>query len=323
MHTRTGSQFDALLTAFDRGERRARAAVLTELERGQSNDLPELLRALSYRANGAVLIGVTGPPGAGKSTLVNALVAAFRARSRSVAVIAVDPSSPVSGGSILGDRIRMSAAGDDPGVLIRSLASAGHLGGLTPAAVRLVDGLDAAGFDPIIIETVGTGQNEVDIARIADVKVVVSAPGLGDGVQAMKSGLLEIADIMVVNKADRDGAEQTREQLASAARLQCDGSRSDLPVILTVATTGTGIDALVDTLSDRCAAARRIPQATRRSRRARFLLASAVSETVRKRIEDPASQPHCVDLAERLIDGRVTAADAADELLSSRMRNDR
>ena len=141
------------------------------------------------------------------------MIADLRGAGKTVGVIAVDPSSPVSGGAILGDRIRMTAALDDDGVFVRSLASRGYLGGLSPAAVRIIDALDAAGRDVILLETVGTGQSEIDVAEVADVRVVISAPGLGDDIQAMKSGLLEIADIMVVNKGDRPGAEQTMQQL--------------------------------------------------------------------------------------------------------------
>ena len=168
----------------------------------------------------ALVVGFTGPPGAGKSTLVNAVIAELRGAGKTVGVIAVDPSSPVSGGAILGDRIRMTAALDDDGVFVRSLASRGYLGGLSPAAVRIIDALDAAGRDIILLETVGTGQSEIDVAEVADVRVVISAPGLGDDIQAMKSGLLEIADIMVVNKGDRPGAEQTLQQLMGALSIR-------------------------------------------------------------------------------------------------------
>jgi LAO/AO transport system kinase len=184
------------------GERRAIAAAITELER-LSTLAPALLREMQPFLGRAFVVGFTGPPGAGKSTLVNAVIAHVRASGRHVGVIAVDPSSPISGGAILGDRIRMTAALDDDGVFVRSLASRGYLGGLSPAAVRVIDAFDAAGFDLVILETVGTGQSEMDVAEVADVRVVITAPGLGDDIQAMKSGLLEIADVLVVNKGDR------------------------------------------------------------------------------------------------------------------------
>ena len=212
----TDAQATALMHKMRAGERRATALVITELER-LSTAAPILLRAMQPHLGHALVVGFTGPPGAGKSTLVNAVIANLRAAGKTVGVIAVDPSSPVSGGAILGDRIRMTAALDDDGVFVRSLASRGYLGGLSPAAVRIIDALDAAGRDVILLETVGTGQSEIDVAEVADVRVVISAPGLGDDIQAMKSGLLEIADIMVVNKGDRPGAEQTLQQLHGGA----------------------------------------------------------------------------------------------------------
>ncbi|MEM1371852.1 MAG: methylmalonyl Co-A mutase-associated GTPase MeaB, partial [Pseudomonadota bacterium] len=197
-----------LARGVSEGRRRLVSQAITILE-SFSPDAPDLLTALQPRLGHALVLGFTGPPGAGKSTLVNALISTIRDSGKTVAVIAVDPSSPISGGAILGDRIRMTSALDDEGVFVRSLASGGALGGLSPAAVRIIDAFDAAAFDIIILETVGTGQTEMDVAEVADIRVVISAPGLGDGIQAMKSGLLEIADILVVNKADRDGAEDT------------------------------------------------------------------------------------------------------------------
>ena len=195
------------------------------------------------------MLGFTGPPGAGKSTLVNAYTQHVRALGKTVGIIAVDPSSPVSGGAILGDRIRMTATLDDDGVFMRSLASRGHLGGLSPAAVRVIDALDAAGKDLILIETVGTGQSEIDVAEVADVRVLVTAPGLGDDIQAMKAGLIEIADIMVVNKADREGAERAVQQLKGALSLRAH-DRQQVPVLKTTATTGAGIEALAEAIAE-------------------------------------------------------------------------
>ena len=239
----TDAQAAALIHKMRGGERRATALVITELER-LSTAAPILLRAMQPHLGRALVVGFTGPPGAGKSTLVNAVIADLRAAGKTVGVIAVDPSSPVSGGAILGDRIRMTAALDDDGVFVRSLASRGYLGGLSPAAVRIIDALDAAGRDVILLETVGTGQSEIDVAEVADVRVVISAPGLGDDIQAMKSGLLEIADIMVVNKGDRPGAEQTMQQLLGAFSIRAMRHRS-VPVLKTTATTGEGVPELV------------------------------------------------------------------------------
>ena len=197
----------------------------------------------------ALVVGFTGPPGAGKSTLVNAVIETLRQQGRTVGVIAVDPSSPISGGAILGDRIRMTAALDDDGVFVRSLASRGYLGGLSPAAVRIIDALDGAGFDIVLLETVGTGQNEIDVAEVADIRVVISAPGLGDDIQAMKSGLLEIADVMVVNKGDRPGAEQTMQQLLGALSIRATIS-DKVPVLKTSALNGDGVAELVETIDE-------------------------------------------------------------------------
>ncbi len=181
----------------------------------RSPQLPEAMAALAPHAGRAHLVGITGPPGVGKSTTTNALVAELRRTGRRVGVLAVDPSSPYSGGALLGDRVRMQEHTTDPGVYIRSVAARGHLGGLswtTPQAIRV---LDAAGFDVIIIETVGVGQSEVEIASLADTTLVLMAPGMGDGIQAAKAGILEIGDVYVVNKADREGAQQARRELRS------------------------------------------------------------------------------------------------------------
>jgi LAO/AO transport system kinase len=264
----------------------------------------------------ALVVGFTGPPGAGKSTLVNAVIAELRREGKTVGVIAVDPSSPVSGGAILGDRIRMTAAHDDDGVFVRSLASRGYLGGLSPAAVRIIDALDAAGRDVILLETVGTGQNEIDVAEVADVRVVISAPGLGDDIQAMKSGLLEIADIMVVNKGDRPGAEQTLHQLVGALSIRA-MRRQSLPVLKTTATTGEGVPELVAAMA---AAGHEVDTAgplARRRRRARYLVARAASDLVAERVR--AGGAAALDtLADEVLAGAMGPAEAARRLLDGK-----
>ncbi|MBO0765201.1 MAG: methylmalonyl Co-A mutase-associated GTPase MeaB, partial [Hyphomicrobiaceae bacterium] len=231
-----------LVERMRRGERRAISRAVTELER-LSAAAPGLLAAMQPYLGHAVVVGFTGPPGAGKSTLLNAYTHHLRQQGKTVGIIAVDPSSPVSGGAILGDRIRMTAALDDDGVFMRSLASRGHLGGLTPAAVRVIDALDAAGRDIILMETVGTGQADIDVAEVADVRIVVTAPGLGDDIQAMKSGHLEIADVLVVNKGDREGAEHAVQHLKGALSLKS-GAPASVPVLKVTATTGEGVAAL-------------------------------------------------------------------------------
>lgn len=230
-------------------DRRAIARAVTALESGDER-MHAIRFSVAEHVGHAHVIGVTGPPGGGKSTLVSVLIEALRARSLTVAVIAVDPSSPITGGAVLGDRIRMGAMQSDDGVFIRSLASRGHLGGLSAATADVIDLFDAAGFDVVIVETVGSGQSEVEIARYADTPLVVCPPGLGDDVQAIKAGILEIADAFVVTKADLPDAARTEEQLKAMLALRTDQSIVP-PVMKTVAVSGEGIAQLVDWLCAR------------------------------------------------------------------------
>jgi GTPase len=293
------------------GERRAIACAVTELERF-STAAPGLLAAMRPYLGHAVVVGVTGPPGAGKSTLLNAYTRQLRQEGKSVGIIAVDPSSPISGGAILGDRLRMTTALDDDGVFMRSLASRGHLGGLSPAAVRVIDALDAAGRDVILIETVGTGQTDIDVAEVADIRIVVTAPGLGDDIQAMKSGLLEIADILVVNKGDREGAEHTVQHLRGALSLKPD-ARARVPVLKVTATTGEGIAALAGAIKEVATREAADPLARRR-RRARYLIARAAADLVAGRVRRGAGT--AIDaLADEVLAGVVLPADAARRLI--------
>ena len=223
------------------GDPRALARAISLVE-DESPAAPGLIRDLHPRTGRAFLIGVTGPPGAGKSTLVDRLVAEVRKGGLTVGVVAVDPTSPFSGGAILGDRVRMASHFGDPGVFIRSMATRGHLGGLARATADVALVMDAAGRDIVIIETVGVGQDEVDIVRSADVSVVALVPGTGDDIQAIKAGVMEIADIFVVNKADRDGANRAVESIAANLSLQAFGPGDwHPPVLKTVASTGDGV----------------------------------------------------------------------------------
>jgi LAO/AO transport system kinase len=295
------------------GERRAIAAAVTELEK-LSTSAPPLLEALQPYLGKALVVGFTGPPGAGKSTLVNAVISHVRSQGGTVGVIAVDPSSPISGGAILGDRIRMTAALDDDGVFVRSLASRGYLGGLSPAAVRVIDALDAAGFDLILLETVGTGQNEMDVAEVADVRVVISAPGLGDDIQAMKSGLLEIADVLVVNKGDREGAELTLQQLLGALSIRSLRTPVPVPVLKTTATTGDGVPELVKTMQEIGQRGAGAGPMARRRRRARYLIARAAADIVARRVKEDSNRE--IDgLSDEVLSGRVSPDVAARKLL--------
>lgn len=303
----------ALVSRLVSGERRAIATAITELER-LSAAAPRLLSAMQPHLGKALVVGLTGPPGAGKSTLVNALIAAMRRDGRRVGVIAVDPSSPVSGGAILGDRIRMTAALDDDGVFVRSLASRGHLGGLSPAAVRVIDALDAAGFDMILLETVGTGQSEIDVAEVADIRIVLSAPGLGDDIQAMKSGLLEIADILVVNKADRPGAEQTLQQLKGALSIRA-MAKDRVPVLKTTATSGEGVGSLIEAIDELGRKLAADGPVVRRRRRARYLIARAAADLVAARIKSGGTGV-LEALADEVLSGAATPEQAAARLLA-------
>ncbi|QRG06795.1 methylmalonyl Co-A mutase-associated GTPase MeaB [Xanthobacter dioxanivorans] len=263
------------------GDPRAVARAISLMEDGGS--AAAALHAAILPATGrALTVGFTGPPGAGKSTLVDAFVAELRKSGRTVGVVAVDPSSPLSGGAVLGDRIRMGRHTDDPGVFIRSIASRGHLGGLSRSIHHVVDVLDAAGRDAIVIETVGAGQSEVEIADVAAVRVVVNAPGLGDDVQAIKAGILEIASILVVNKADLPLAPRTVRQLKAMLSLRRKGE-ADVPVLETTASEGRGVAELLAAV-DACATRQPEDAAARRRARIRRLVAEGAAGEMRRRI---------------------------------------
>jgi LAO/AO transport system kinase len=251
--------------ALSTGERRPLARLLTRIENGDASVRP-LLPELFAAGRGAHIVGITGPPGSGKSTLVSALIGEWRRRGRRVGVLAVDPSSPYTRGAILGDRIRMMEHAADRDVFVRSMASRGELGGVAATTWIAAVALDAAGYDPVLIETVGAGQSEVEVARLAETTVVVEAPEMGDEVQAIKAGLLEVADVIAVNKGDRPGADRAARQLR--AMLSTAGGRIERgppPVMVTTATTGEGVAALADAVDAHRSSARSPIQARERA----------------------------------------------------------
>lgn len=303
---------DAWLEALFSGDRRALARAITLVE-NEGPAAADILARIRGHLGRAVTVGFTGPPGAGKSTLVNAFVRVLRERGRTVGVVAVDPSSPVTGGAILGDRIRMTGHSGDRGVFVRSLASRGHLGGLSRSAVRVIDCMDAAGLDVVVIETVGAGQSEVEIAEVADVKVVVAAPGLGDDVQAIKAGILEIADVLVVNKGDHPLSAQTARYLKTMVGMQAREPATQ--VLRTVATTGKGVEVLADTI-ERLGQQGRARAPMERSRR---LLVRAAQDLLRQRLA--SVPPEQVDsLARALLAGEKTVEKAALDLVRQTLK---
>ena len=295
-----------------KGDRRLLSRAITAIEKDRV-EAREVMAAVHDHLGGAHVIGVTGAPGTGKSTLISAYIGALRERGLRVAVIAVDPSSPFSGGALLGDRIRMSSHDNDEGVFIRSLASRGHLGGVSKATWRVVDLVDAAGFDVVIVETVGTGQSEVEIMEVAQTVLLVCAPGLGDDVQAVKAGILEIADIVVVNKADLPHADRTAGQLQDAMALTARDGRV-VSIVSTIATNGTGIRELVDAVSRHHA---RLPAEHRNNAarsRMRRLIAITAADIARERINSLAN-PRLDALCHAVHEGEVGIEAAALEIL--------
>jgi LAO/AO transport system kinase len=308
------------------GDRLALARVLTAVE--NRTPLAEAaLRRLYPLAGRAHLVGITGPPGAGKSTLVAALLAEVRAAGRPVAVVAVDPSSPITGGALLGDRVRMQAYAGDGDVFIRSMASRGHAGGLAATTTAAAAVLDAAGFDLVLIETVGTGQSEVEVAGAADTTVVLEAPEMGDEVQAIKAGLLEVADLVVVNKGDKPGAQRTAAQLRamlvpSVARGGPD-ERPDRPapkrpeVLVTTASTGAGVPELLVALDRHRAAGRDAVSSGARRARARAQVQAVLAGRLADRLRTPALAERTEQIIDEVAAHRLDPFAAADALLEA------
>ncbi|HEX6852383.1 MAG TPA: methylmalonyl Co-A mutase-associated GTPase MeaB [Candidatus Polarisedimenticolaceae bacterium] len=276
----------------------------------------EVLRAAFPRTGGATVLGVTGSPGAGKSSLVDRLVASYRKQGNRVGVLAVDPSSAYSGGAILGDRVRMQEHATDPGVFIRSMASRGHLGGLSRAANDAVDLLDAAGYDPVLVETVGVGQDEIEIARAADVVAVVLVPGMGDDIQAIKAGILEIADLFVINKADRPGADRVQTDLEYVMSLAPATAAARPEIFRTVAVRDEGTDLLREGIARYAQGPGRARRARRRRERAEMRLQAILAERLLRRVRDRVLAGEAWgEVLDAIAEGRTDPYTAADRVL--------
>ncbi|OKI19449.1 methylmalonyl Co-A mutase-associated GTPase MeaB [Streptomyces sp. CB03911] len=300
------------------GRPRAVARLISLVENG-APELREVMAALAPYTGQAFTVGLTGSPGVGKSTSTSALVSAYRRLGKRVGVLAVDPSSPFSGGALLGDRVRMQDHATDPEVFIRSMATRGHLGGLSWTAPQALRVLDAAGCEVILVETVGVGQSEVEIAAQADTTVVLLAPGMGDGIQAAKAGILEIGDLFVVNKADRDGADATARELNHMLGL---GEAREPgawrpPILKTVAARGEGVDEVVEALEKHRAWLEEHGElAARRRRRASDEIEAIALTALRARIGDLHGDRHLDALAERVTAGELDPYGAADQLIA-------
>jgi len=300
------------------GDARALARLVSLVEDG-APELRPVMKALAPLTGGARVIGLTGAPGVGKSTMTAALVRAYREHDLRVGVLAVDPTSPFTGGALLGDRVRMQDHATDPGVFIRSMASRGHLGGLAAATPQALRVLDAAGFGVVLIETVGVGQAEVEVASLADTTLVLVAPGTGDAVQAAKAGILEVGDIFVVNKCDNPGAQETvrnlRTMIAMAARGPGDWKP---PIVMTTATAGEGITDLVAALDAHVSWLDSSGERDRRRRaRAREEVAAIAMATLRQRMGGLPGDSRLDELAARVAAGELDPYSAADELVAT------
>lgn len=309
----------ALVESARAGSPRAVARLISLVEDGHPA-LREVMAALAPHTGRAHIIGITGSPGVGKSTSTNALVGALRKQGKRIGILAVDPSSPFSGGALLGDRVRMQDHALDPDVYIRSMASRGHLGGLswtTPQALRV---LDAAGCDVILVETVGVGQSEVEVAGLADTTIVLLAPGMGDGIQAAKAGILEIGDIFVVNKADRDGADATVRDIRHMISL---GDRTEPnlwrpPVLKTVAQQGQGVDEVIEAIEKHTAWMEESGALRgRRIRRAGDEIESIALQALRAKMGDLRHGNGVDELAAAVVDGTIDPYAAADQIVSA------
>ena len=310
----TTATADLVARARD-GDTRSVARLLSVVE----NDEPgaaEAMRELYPATGRARVIGITGPPGGGKSTLVNRLSGEYRERGDPVAVVAVDPSSPFTGGALLGDRIRMHERFLDKGLFIRSMASRGHAGGLARSTSRVVNVLDALGYGVVLVETVGVGQEEVEVVRVVDTVCLVTVPGLGDDIQAIKAGVLEIADVLVVNKADRPGADETARDLAQMLTLGKLRTEWKPPIVRTVAATGEGVPELVSSIERHRAWAIASGERERRRRgAARVEVEELLREALVKRLRDHVGDDRVERAVSRVADRKLDPYAAVEELL--------
>lgn len=309
---------NSLSERVSRGEPAAVARAISKIEDGTAG-AAALMKEIYQLSRGALVIGITGAPGAGKSSLVDKLAMLYRQRSERVGIVAVDPSSPFSGGAILGDRIRMQALGLDEGVFIRSMATRGNLGGLARATVDAVAILDAAGYAKVIVETVGVGQDEVEIVKAADVSIVVLVPGMGDDIQAIKAGIMEIGDIFVINKADREGVYSTEKELEALLSLTSRQDGWEPPIVKTVATENQGLEALSEAIDKFRQTQLSVTEGSERRRAiARWRIVELLRERLLARVLASESSVAMLEqLADEVATRRRDPYSAVEELLKS------
>lgn len=299
------------------GDTRTVARAITRVENGSSG-AADLMKAVFPKTGNAVIVGITGAPGAGKSSLVDKLALHYKEKGERIGIVCIDPSSPFSGGAILGDRIRMATLGLDKNIFIRSMATRGNLGGLSRATVDAVSILDAAGFDKVIVETVGVGQDEVEIVKTADVSVVVLVPGMGDDIQAIKAGIMEIGDVFVINKADREGVLRTQKELEALLSLAHRPDMWNPPIVRTIATENKGIEDLSKAIESYCGYQSEAANAarTRKTAIARWRLTELLQERLLQEVLGRNGTEKTLDeLAAQVADKQLDPYSAVDKLL--------